>query len=146
MCVSHSQDFLDGVCNNIMVIEQKKLKYWSGNYSTYQRTKTDQDTNTIKLYKKQQEEIAHIKEFISSCGTYANLVRQAKSKQKILDKMEEAGLIEEPFEETLFRFKFQDAGEMSPPLISFSEVAFSYSGRPEDYLFRDISFGIHPQS
>ncbi len=35
---------------------------------------------------------------------------------------------------------------MSPPLISFSEVAFSYSGRKEDYLFKNISFGIHPTS
>jgi hypothetical protein len=32
--------------------------------------------------------------FIASAGTYANLVRQAKSKQKIIDKMEAAGLIE----------------------------------------------------
>merc|ERR1712070_184705 len=127
-------------------MENKQLKYWTGNYDAYLKTRTEQEVNQIKLYKKQQEEIADIKKFISSCGTYANLVRQAKSRQKILDKMEEAGLIEEPFEETLFRFKFQDAGEMSPPLISFSEVAFSYSGRPEDYLFRDISFGIHPQS
>ena len=30
--------------------------------------------------------------------------------------------------EPMFRFKFADAGNMSPPLISFSEVAFSYSG------------------
>ena len=35
---------------------------------------------------------------------------------------------------------------LSPPLISFSEVAFSYSGKKEDYLFRDVSFGIHPTS
>jgi len=31
-------------------------------------------------------------DFIASCGTYANLVKQAKSKQKILDKMEADGL------------------------------------------------------
>ena len=85
-------------------------------------------------------------EFIASCGTYANLVRQAKSRQKILDKMEADGLIEMPFEEPLFRFKFADAGSLSPPLISFSEVAFSYSGNKEDYLFKDVSFGIHPAS
>lgn len=35
---------------------------------------------------------------------------------------------------------------MSPPLISFSEVAFSYSGEKRDYLFKNISFGIHPTS
>ena len=91
-------------------------------------------------------EIADIKQFIASCGTYANLVRQAKSRQKILDKMEADGLIEEPFEEPIFRFKFTDAGEHSPPLISFSEVAFSYSGLKADYLFSNISFGIHPKS
>ncbi len=66
--------------------------------------------------------------------------------QKILDKMEADGLLEMPYEEPMFRFKFADAGNMAPPLISFSEVAFSYSGQKKDYLFRDISFGIHPTS
>ena len=57
-----------------------------------------------------------------------------------------AGLLEMPFEEPLFRFKFADAGDLAPPLISFSEVAFSYSGSKKDYLFKNISFGIHPKS
>ena len=48
--------------------------------------------------------------------------------------------------EPVFRFKFADAGNMAPPLISFSEVAFSYSGKKKDYLFKDVSFGIHPSS
>jgi len=144
--ISHSQDFLNGVCTDMMVMQQQKLKYWSGNFDTYLKTRSDQEVNQIKLYKKQQTEINEIKQFISSCGTYANLVRQAKSRQKILDKMEADGLLEMPFEEPLFRFKFADAGNMAPPLISFSEVAFSYSGEKKDYLFKDISFGIHPSS
>lgn len=45
-----------------------------------------------KKYEKEQEEIKHIRDFIASCGTYANMQKQAKSKQKILDKMEAAGL------------------------------------------------------
>ena len=144
--ISHSQDFLNGVCTDIMVMQQQKLRYWSGNYDQYITTRSEQDTNTMKLYKKQQAEIADIKAFIASCGTYANLVRQAKSRQKILDKMEADGLIEMPYEEPQFRFRFADAGVLSPPLISFSEVAFSYSSRREDYLFKDVSFGIHPNS
>jgi ATP-binding cassette subfamily F protein 2 len=144
--ISHSQDFLNGVCTDMMVMQQQKLRYWKGNYDQYVTTRTEQDTNTIKLYKKQQEEITHIKDFIASCGTYANLVRQAKSRQKILDKMEADGLIEMPYEEPRFRFRFADAGNLSPPLISFSEVAFSYSGEKKDYLFKDVSFGIYPKS
>jgi ATP-binding cassette, subfamily F, member 2 len=146
ICISHSQDFLNGVCTDMIVMQQGKLKYWNGNYDGYVATRTEQDTNQLKLYKKQQGEIADIKQFIASCGTYANLVRQAKSRQKILDKMEADGLIELPFEETLFRFKFADAGVLANPLISFSEVAFSYSGAKKDYLFNDVSFGIHTSS
>jgi ATPase subunit of ABC transporter with duplicated ATPase domains len=45
-----------------------------------------------RKYDKEQEEIKHIKDFIGSCGTYADKMKQAKSKQKILDKMEAVGL------------------------------------------------------
>lgn len=81
--VSHSQDFLNGVCTDIMVMQEHKLTYWSGNYDQYVTTRTERDTNTIKLYKKQQVEIEDIKKFIASCGTYANLVRQAKSRYRL---------------------------------------------------------------
>lgn len=144
--VSHSQDFLDGVCTDTMVMQQQMLKYWGGNYSTYVRTREEQDTNQLKLYKKQQEEIRHIKQFIASCGTYANLVRQAKSRQKQLDKMVEAGLLEPPYEEPRFKFNFLGCGTLAPPLISFSDVAFSYSGKKADYLYADLSFGIDGES
>lgn len=140
--VSHSQDFLDGVCTETMVLQEKKLKYWSGNYSTYVRTRKEQDVNQLKLYKKQQDEIKHIKAFIASCGTYANLVRQAKSRQKQLDKMVDAGLIEPPFVDTLFRFRFPEVSPMAPPCISFTDVAFSYSGAKKDYLYSNASFGV----
>jgi len=146
LVISHSQDFLNAVCTDMMVMQEQKLRYWSGNFDSYLNTRREQETNQIKLYKKQQGEIAEIKQFISSCGTYANLVRQAKSSQKILDKMEADGLLTMPYEEPMFRFKFADAGAMAPPLISFSEVAFSYSGLKKDYLFKNISFGIHPKS
>jgi len=143
---SHSQDFLNGVCTDMMVMQQRQLKYWTGNFDTYVATRAEQDVNTIKLYKKQQVEINDIKKFIATCGTYANLVRQAKSRQKILDKMEADGLIEMPYQDPLFRFTFPDAGDLAPPLISFSEVAFSYSGKKQDYLFKNVSFGIHSNS
>lgn len=144
---SHSQDFLDSVCTNIMELTMnKKLVYYSGNYTTYVRTKKENEVNQMKAYNKQQEEIAHIKKFIASAGTYANLVRQAKSKQKIIDKMEAAGLIEKVETPRPLRFHFEDIRKLPPPIIAFNEVAFSYSGRPEDYLYRDLSFGIDMDS
>ncbi|ETS62487.1 hypothetical protein PaG_03114 [Moesziomyces aphidis] len=144
---SHSADFMDSVCTNILdLTPQKKFLTYGGNYSTYVRTKEENETNQMKAYAKQQEEIAHIKKFIASAGTYANLVKQAKSKQKIIDKMEAAGLIEAVWQPKPLRFNFEDVRKMPPPIIAFSDVAFSYSGKKEDYLYKDLSFGIDMDS
>jgi ATP-binding cassette, subfamily F, member 2 len=80
--------------------------------------------------------------FIASAGTYANLVKQAKSKQKIIDKMEAAGLIEKVETVRPLRFNFEDIRKLPPPIIAFDNVAFSYSGKKEDYLYKGLSFGI----
>ncbi|KAG6373894.1 P-loop containing nucleoside triphosphate hydrolase protein [Boletus reticuloceps] len=144
---SHSQDFMDSVCTNIMDLTmKKKLVYYTGNYSIYVRTKKENEVNQTKAYHKQQEEIAHIKKFIASAGTYANLVKQAKSKQKIIDKMEAAGLIEKIETPRPLHFHFEDIRRLPPPIIAFNDVAFSYSGRREDYLYKYLSFGIDMDS
>lgn len=144
---SHSADFMDSVCTNIMDLTiQKKMVYYGGNYSIYVRTKSENEVNQMKAYNKQQEEIAHIKKFIASAGTYANLVKQAKSKQKIIDKMEAAGLVEPVVHPRALRFNFEDIRKLPPPIIAFSEVAFSYSGEQKDFLYQGLDFGIDMDS
>jgi len=144
---SHSADFMDNVCTNILDLTiQKKFITYGGNYSTYVRTKTENEVNQMKAYHKQQEEIAHIKKFIASAGTYANLVKQAKSKQKIIDKMEAAGLVEPVVVPKQLRFNFEDVRKLPPPIIAFNDVGFSYSGKEEDFLYKDLSFGIDMDS
>ena len=144
---SHSQDFLDNVCTNIMDLTmQKKLVYYGGNFTVYMRTKTENEVNQMKAYEKQQEEIAHIKKFIASAGTYANLVKQAKSKQKIIDKMEAAGLVEKVVSDKSVTFQFQETSKLPPPIIAFNEVGFSYDGDIKHALYKNLDFGIDMDS
>jgi len=139
--VSHSQDFLNGVCTNIMHLTPlKTLQYYGGNYDTFVRTKLENETNQMKQYVKQQEEIKHIKEFIASCGTYANLVKQAKSRQKILDKMEAEGLIKPVERERILSLYFPSCGELAPPVLAFQNVAFAYDGKK--CLYKNLNFGV----
>jgi len=140
--ISHSQDFLNGVCTNIINLTQRKLVYYTGNYDTFRKTVAEEEIVQQKKYEKEQEDIKHIKEFIASCGTYANLVRQAKSKQKILDKMEEEGFTKPVAKERNFQFSFPDCDKLSPPVLPFINVSFAYSGKPEEYLYRNLEFGI----
>merc|ERR1719158_2702749 len=103
---SHSEDFMNGVCTNIMQLTQKgTLVNWGGNYDAYVRTRTEAETNQLKKYEKEQADIAHLQDFIRSCGTYANLRKQAESKQKIIDKMVEKGLFTKPMPDPKYEFK-----------------------------------------
>ncbi|CAG8446979.1 3995_t:CDS:10 [Acaulospora colombiana] len=149
LLVSHSQDFLDGVCNQtIHLNEKKKLVYYGGGYSTFVKTKAELEVNQMKAYQKQQDEIAHIKKFIASAGTYANLVRQAKSKQKIIDKMEAAGLVEKVEAQLTFKFKFQNVEKLPPPVLQFDQISFSYNGstKKEDLLYEDLDLAVDMDS
>jgi ATP-binding cassette subfamily F protein 2 len=60
--------------------------------------------------------------------------------------MEAAGLIEKVEQPKALRFNFEDVKQLPPPIIAFSDVAFSYSGEKKDYLYKDLSFGIDMDS
>jgi len=141
--VSHSQDFLNTVCTNIMELTlDNKLVVWGGNYDTFVKTKSDKEINQIKKYKKEQEDIKRLKKFISSCGTYSNLVKQAQSKQKIIDKMVEAGLTKLPPKKQKYDFSFPNCPRLPPPVLAVKELSFSYSGKSSEYLYKDVDLSI----
>jgi ATP-binding cassette subfamily F protein 2 len=144
--VSHSQDFLNGVCTNMIDMRQKRLIYYGGNYDSYMKTRVEQEVNQQKAYEKQQDEIKHIKKFIASAGTYANLVRQAKSRQKILDKMEADGFIEPVVPDRVFTFRFAEVEKLPPPVLALDNVTFSYSGNKKDNLYENLDFGVDMDS
>ncbi|QLG71225.1 hypothetical protein HG535_0B02640 [Zygotorulaspora mrakii] len=144
--VSHSQDFLNGVCSNMIDMREQKLMAYGGNYDSYVKTRSELETNQMKQYSKQQEEIAHIKKFIASAGTYANLVRQAKSRQKILDKMEADGLIQPVAGDRVFSFRFPPVERLPPPVLAFDDISFSYDGNKENNLYEHLNFGVDMDS
>merc|ERR1719446_819869 len=92
------------------------------------------------------EDFKHLQDFIRSCGTYANLRKQAESKQKIIDKMVAAGLTEKPTKDPTYRFRFPDTEKLPPPVCALQNVAFSYSGKPADVLYSGLELGIDSDS
>jgi len=145
--VSHSQDFLNGVCTTICHITPKKtLKYYGGNYDMFIQTKRENEVNQMKQYEKQQADIKKIKQFISSAGTYSNLVKQAKSKQKILDKMKADGLIEKPEVDRPLTFFFPECERLPSPVLALNNVGFAYSGDMKDALYRGVNCGVDMDS
>ena len=140
--VSHSQDFLNGVCTHIIWMTQGTLRYYTGNYDTFVKTVRDDEVVQQKKHEKEQADIKHLKEFIASCGTYANARKQAESKQKIIDKMVAAGLTPPVTKEKTFSFRFPECSKVPPPVLPFDNVSFAYDGKPANYLYKDLDFGV----
>lgn len=59
--ISHSQDFLNGVCTNIIHINKKRLKYYTGNYDAFMKTRMELLENQMKQYNWEQDQINHMK-------------------------------------------------------------------------------------
>merc|ERR1711993_166094 len=140
--VSHSQDFLNGVCTNIMHFTQSKLIYYGGNYDSFVKTKQEMEEHQMKQYKKQQEEIAHMKDYIARFGHgSAKLARQAQSKEKTLAKMVAGGLTEKVKSDRSLSFYFYSCGTIPPPVIMVQNVSFRYN-ESTPYIYKNLEFGL----
>ncbi|KAH9700414.1 hypothetical protein KPL71_024685 [Citrus sinensis] len=139
--ISHSQDFLNGVCTNIIHMQNKKLKFYTGNFDQYVQTRSELEENQMKQYKWEQEQIASMKEYIARFGHgSAKLARQAQSKEKTLAKMERGGLTEKVVKDKVLVFRFVDVGKLPPPVLQFVEVTFGYT--PDNLIYKNLDFGV----
>jgi len=140
--ISHSQDFLNGVCTNIIHMHQKKLKYYGGNYDTYVRTREEKEENQMKQYKREQDQIAHMKNYIARFGHgSAKLARQAQSKEKTLKKMVDGGLTSKVTSDKTVSLFFPNCGHLPPPVIMVQNVSFRYNENSK-WLYKNLDFGI----
>jgi len=141
--ISHSQDFLNGVCTNIIHLNQKKLTYYGGNYDQFVQTRAEKEEHQMKQYVREQEEIKHMKDYIARFGHgSAKLASQAQSKAKTLARMEEGGLTERVQRDKSVTFSFVDCGTLPPPVLVFNHVHFGYTEDPKNEIYTDLDFGI----
>nr|UOU03350.1 ATP-binding cassette subfamily F2 [Brachionus rubens] len=140
--ISHSQDFLNGVCTNIIYLSKKTLTYYTGNYDQYIQTRIELETNQAKRYQWEQDQIAHMKNYIARFGHgSAKLARQAQSKEKTLKKMVDSGLTEKVEADKLLSFTFPDCGKLPPPVLSVQNVYFKYKNE-DKWIYKNLDFGF----
>ena len=140
--ISHSQDFLNGVCTNIIHLTNKQLKYYSGNYESFVRTRMELLENQMKQYNWEQDQIAHMKNYIARFGHgSAKLARQAQSKEKTLAKMVAQGLTAKVSDDKILNFYFPSCGTVPPPVIMVQNVSFRYNDTTP-WIYKNLEFGI----
>ena len=141
--VSHSQDFMNGVCTHLIRLNEhtKKLDYYSGNYDQYVAERRVRDDEQQRKYDAEQRDIAEIKDFIARFGHgTVKMVRQAQSREKLLAKKLEEGLTPKPARDAEWDFSFPDPGELPTPVLMIQDVSFAYPGC--EALYHNLDLGI----
>ncbi len=86
--VSHDRYFLDAVAGSILELDDGKLARYPGNYTKYVAEKKARDEQLARRAKANTERREQLERFIEKNRAKATKARQAKSKQKLLDRME----------------------------------------------------------
>jgi ATP-binding cassette subfamily F protein 2 len=139
--VSHSQDFMNNVCTNILHLSNNKLTNYTGNFDQYVQTRLELEENQMKRYNWQQDQIKQMKNYIARFGHgSAKLAKQAQSKEKTLAKMQRGGLVEAVAKDRKMTFRFPDPGTLPPPVLQLQGLSFGYPGGK--LLYDRVDFGI----
>ncbi len=86
LIISHDRHFLDKVVTKIFEIKEKRMYQYSGNYSFYKTESIIIHNHLLQQYHRQQKEIKRTEDFIRR-NMAGQKVKQAKSRQKMLNKM-----------------------------------------------------------
>ena len=136
--ISHDRDFLDGVVNVIVHIDERKLKRYSGNYSSFERQRAAQIVLAQGMLEKQQRKQAHLQSYIDRFKAQATKARQAQSRIKALARMEEIAPLRAAAE---FSFDFREPLRAPNPLLTLDDVAIGY--RSEEGSEKKIASAIN---
>jgi len=124
--ISHDRDFLDGLANVIVHIDARKLKRYTGNYSSFEVQRATQLALSQAAYDKQSRERAHLQSFIDRFKAKATKAKQAQSRMKMLARMEDLAPIHAA---AAFSFEFGEPERAPNPLLVLDDVRAGYGER-----------------
>lgn len=87
LVVTHDKYFISKVCKKIIEIENHTNQIYYGSFEQYEEERMKRYEQMLKLYKRQQKEIAHLQSFIDRFKHKASKAASAKDRQKKLDRM-----------------------------------------------------------
>ena len=129
LLISHDRDFLDAVCDHIVHMHHQTLELYRGNYSRFERTRAEKLALQQAEAAKQQARREEIERFITRFKAKATKAKQAQSRVKMLERMEDIAVahVDSPF-----HFTLPAADKTSHPLLVLDQATLGYRGEAGD--------------
>ncbi len=126
--ISHDRDLLNQSVDQILHLDQGKLKLWGGAYDRFERLRAEEQALQLKMKKKQEDERRHLQSFIDRFKAKATKARQAQSRVKRLEKMQ---IIAAPIDTEVLPFHFPSPERpLAPPIIAMEGASAGYGETP----------------
>lgn len=140
LIISHDRDFLDNVVDNIVSFENSQLVSYSGNYSAFERQKSERLAQQAMAFAKQQERVSEIEDFVRRFRAKATKAKQAQSRLKELERMEK---IAPAHVDSEFSFRFPKPDKLPQQLLNFNKAEIGY---PNKSILQNVEFSLLGQS
>ncbi|MCM3491027.1 ATP-binding cassette domain-containing protein [Alkalihalophilus marmarensis] len=130
--ISHDIPFLNSVINLIYHMENQELNRYVGDYDHFLEVHEMKKQQLEAAYKRQQQEISQLKDFVARNKARVSTRNMAMSRQKKLDKMD---VIELAKEKPKPEFNFKEARTTSKLIFETKDLVIGYDeplSRPLD--------------
>jgi ATP-binding cassette subfamily F protein 3 len=132
--ISHDRYFLDRCCRRIVELENGRASNYTGNYSDYLVEREERREAQQRAYDNQQQLIAKTEEFIRR-NIAGQKTKQAKSRRKMLEKLERIDAVRHDHASGDFRLRSIE--RTGNHVLTVNELSIGYE---DNLLARDIAF------
>ncbi len=136
LLISHDREFLDNVTTHTLHLHGGKAKLYTGDYTAFERQRSEQLRLQQITHEKSQAERAHLQSFIDRFSASAAKAKQAQSRVKRLAKMAGTEAVRAERELTI---EFAQPTRLPFSLIRLNHVDAGYG---DTVILKDISFGL----
>eukprot|EP00475_Leptophrys_vorax_P018097 TRINITY_DN2470_c0_g1_i1.p1 TRINITY_DN2470_c0_g1~~TRINITY_DN2470_c0_g1_i1.p1 ORF type:complete len:729 (+),score=225.89 TRINITY_DN2470_c0_g1_i1:40-2226(+) len=143
--VSHDRFFLNNVVTDIMHFQNQNLTYYRGDYSTFEKVRTEKMRQQAKSAESAEKKKQHMQAFIDRFRYNANRAALVQSRIKTLNKLAASSdFLEELMEDPAFRFEFPTPEPLGKEIITVDNVEFGYGDNPS--LLKNINLRLDMES
>ncbi len=136
MLISHDRTLVDECCQQIFHINRNRIDRYSGNYTEFEHQRAKRLSTEHDLHQKQKKKVAHMENYIRRFRYKASKARQAQSRIKALEKLQE---IVPAHAGSPFSFKFGPCDRLSDPIITLDDVDAGYG---EQTVLSNINLSV----
>jgi ATP-binding cassette subfamily F protein 3 len=138
LIISHDRDFIDNVVERIVHLEHQKTNSYKGNYSIFERVRSERLALQQASYEKQQKRRKDVEDFVARFRYKASKAKQAQSRLKELQRMEDSAPahVDSPF-----YFNFPPPKKANGALVNISQAELGHDGK---IILSHVNVDLHP--